>query len=142
MHANETGQSLCVGMIDVDRFKQFNDRYGHPAGDAALKRIAVALQHVIRRSDLVARYGGEEFAFVLSGVADPAPIMEKFLGAVSGLSIPHEDSPTGRLSISCGVVVSPSAAETPRQLIQKSDEALYDAKLRGRDRYVIRILSA
>ncbi|MCR6625285.1 MAG: GGDEF domain-containing protein [Pseudoxanthomonas sp.] len=121
-------------------FKQFNDRYGHLAGDAALKRIAKALQGVARRSDLVARYGSEEFAFVLADAADPSAIMDKFLDAVAGLAIPHEDSPTGRLSISGGVVVSLSATESPKQLIQASDEALYEAKLGGRDRFVVRVL--
>lgn len=140
VHANETAQPLSVGMIDVDRFKQFNDRYGHLAGDAALKRIAKALQGVARRTDLVARYGGEEFAFVLAGAADPSAIMDTFLDAVAGLAIPHEDSPTGRLSISGGVVVSLSATESPKHLIQASDEALYEAKLGGRDRFVVRVL--
>ena len=140
VHANETGQPLCVGLIDVDRFKQFNDRYGHLAGDAALKKIATALQGVIRRSDLVARYGGEEFAFVLAGAADPTIIMEKFLDAVANLAITHDDSPTGSLSISCGAVVSLTGSETPKQLIQASDEALYEAKLGGRNRFVVRVM--
>lgn len=140
VHAHETGQPLCVGLIDVDRFKQFNDHYGHLAGDAALKRIATALQGVTRRTDLVARYGGEEFAFVLAGAPDPGAIMDKFLDAVAGLAIPHEDSPTGLLSISGGVVVSLSASESPKHLIQASDEALYEAKQAGRNRFVVRVL--
>lgn len=138
VHATESRRPVCVGMIDVDRFKQFNDRYGHPAGDAALRKIASALQGVARRADLIARYGGEEFAFVLPGTADPAPVMDKFLAVVADLAITHEDSPTGLLSISCGAVVSLTAAETPLQLLQASDEALYEAKLAGRDRYVVR----
>lgn len=140
VRANEVGDPLCVGMIDVDRFKQFNDRYGHQEGDVALCRIAAALQAVVRPCDLVARYGGEEFAFVLVGLVDPAPVLERFVSAVAELAIAHADSPTGRLSISCGAVVAHQATPSPKQLIRASDEALYEAKLSGRDRCVVRSL--
>jgi len=141
-HAGETGEPLCIGMVDVDRFKQFNDRYGHLEGDAALRRIATALQSIARQSDFVARYGGEEFTFVLPGTADPAPFLERFAAAVAALAIAHADSPTGFLTVSCGAIVPTGGELSPQRLLQMGDEALYEAKLAVRDRYVIRSLEA
>ena len=138
LRARELGQPICVGMIDVDHFKLFNDRYGHLEGDMALRRIASALQEEARQSDFVARYGGEEFAFVLTGTDAPAPAVERFLEKVSGLAIAHDASPNGRLTISCGAIVCTRNQLTPRQLIKASDDALYAAKVAGRNRFVIR----
>lgn len=139
LHAAETGEVLCVGMIDVDHFKAYNDRYGHLEGDAALTKIAAALQSVARLSDFVARYGGEEFAFVLPGISDPAPVLRRFMETLSNLAISHAGSPTGYLTISCGCVVFKSGTEVfPAGLLRASDEALYEAKLAGRDRFIIR----
>ena len=128
----------CVGMIDVDHFKAYNDRYGHIAGDEVLRRIAGALQSVARKSDLVARYGGEEFAFVLAETHDPVPMLDRLLAVVAELAIPHEGSPTGRLTISCGCIVLRQCALPPDQILRRSDAALYRAKAEGRNRYVIR----
>lgn len=136
--ASESGEALCVGMIDVDHFKRFNDRYGHPEGDAALRRIATALQSVVRQGDVVARYGGEEFAFVLGTDSDPAPMLERFAAAVAGLEIPHADSPTGWLTISTGAVVARPPDLTMETLVRMADEALYAAKQAGRNRVVVR----
>lgn len=140
VRASEQGRQLCVGMLDVDLFKSFNDRYGHLQGDVALRRIAAVLQSVTRQSDLLARYGGEEFAFVLSGTYDPGYLVERFLKAVAELRIPHADSPTGYLSISCGVITATPPTYSPKQLLHASDEALYEAKQAGRNRYVARKL--
>jgi diguanylate cyclase (GGDEF)-like protein len=142
-HANVTGDPLCIGMVDVDRFKAYNDRYGHLAGDAALRKIASALQSVARQSDLVARYGGEEFVFVLTGMRDPTPLLDRFITTVAELAIVHEDSPTGYLTISCGCVVFTSGGMlSPILLLKTSDEALYEAKSAGRNRHVIRHIAA
>lgn len=133
------GEIVCVGMADVDHFKAFNDRYGHPEGDAALRAIARALRSAARTSDFVARYGGEEFAFALNDVADPAGVLDRFLSAVAELNIPHADSPLGRLAISCGCIVRRRGeGMTPGELLKASDAALYEAKLAGRGRSVVR----
>jgi diguanylate cyclase (GGDEF)-like protein len=139
---SESEEPLCIGMIDVDRFKQFNDRYGHLAGDAALRKIAAALQSVAGPSDLIARYGGEEFTFVLPGASDPVPFLERFAARIAKLAIPHTDSPNGQLTTSCGVVVCFRPDLSPKQLLKMGDDALYEAKLAGRDRYVVRIAEA
>lgn len=139
-HADGSREPLCIGMVDVDRFKQFNDRYGHLEGDAALRRIAAALQSIARQSDFVARYGGEEFTFVLPGTADPVPFLERFAAAVAALAIPHADSPTGFLTASCGAIVAPRGNLSPQRLLRMGDEALYAAKQGGRDRYVVRVV--
>ena len=137
--AEDSGQPLCIGMVDVDRFKQFNDRYGHPEGDAALRRVATTLQSVAGPANLVARYGGEEFSFVLPGTDDPAPFLQRLAAAIAGLAIPHADSPNGRLTISCGAVVAAGPALSPRHLLKLGDEALYEAKVAGRDCHVVRV---
>lgn len=136
--ALETGEPLCIGMVDIDRFKQFNDRYGHLEGDAALRKVAQALQAAARQSDFVARYGGEEFTFVLPGTDDPQPFLERFIAAVAALAIPHADSPNGLLTTSCGVIVASPPDLSPEQLLQLGDQALYEAKLAGRNCYVVR----
>jgi diguanylate cyclase (GGDEF)-like protein/PAS domain S-box-containing protein len=141
--ANESGEPLCIGMVDVDRFKQFNDRHGHLDGDTALRRIASALQSVARQSDCIARYGGDEFTFLLPGTGDPKPFLERFVAAVAALAIPHADSPTGRLTVSCGAVAPVGGAPlSPQRLLQLGDEALYEAKQAGRDRFVVRVVEA
>jgi diguanylate cyclase (GGDEF)-like protein len=90
---------------------------------------------------LVTRYGGEEFVVALSGVSDPVPMLDRFLAAVDDLAVAHDDSPTGRLTISCGCVVAVDEADLdPWSLLSQCDEALYEAKSAGRDRYVLRVL--
>ncbi len=142
-HAGETEEAVCIGMVDVDLFKAYNDRYGHLEGDAALRKIASALRSVAKQSEFVARYGGEEFAFVLRGLTDPAPVLDRFAATVAALAIVHADSPTGYLTVSCGCVVFDSCLDLlPARLLKASDEALYEAKMTGRNRHVIRSVPA
>lgn len=127
--------TLSLIMIDVDRFKRFNDRFGHPAGDGCLKQIAGALAGVIRRpGDLLARYGGEEMAIVLPNtpLAGALNIAEHARQAVRALAIPHAD--IGKMvTISLGVAASCEAIDRPAKLIEAADKALYVAKESGRD---------
>lgn len=139
--AEASGEPLCIGMIDVDRFKQFNDRYGHVEGDAALRQVASTLRAVAGPSNLVARYGGEEFTFVLPDCADPEPFLQRFAAGIAALGIPHADSPSGHLTTSAGAIIAVGPALQPTRLLTLGDQALYDAKLAGRNCYTIRIAS-
>ena len=130
---------LAMLLIDVDYFKPYNDRYGHQAGDAVLRQVAQAIESCARRPfDLVARYGGEEFAVILydtdrTGAAAAAENMRQ---AVERLAIEHRGSHVcDRLTISIGVaVVEPTAWRNPYGALQLADEALYQAKSKGRNR--------
>ncbi|MDR3463449.1 MAG: PAS domain S-box protein [Beijerinckiaceae bacterium] len=124
---------LALIMIDVDRFKPFNDRYGHPAGDDCLRRISETIKTLIRRpGDMAARYGGEEFAVLLPGTNElgAAIIAEKIREAVLRLAIEHEASPQRVVTISAGVASSgPKNFERrPAALLDRADKALYRAK--------------
>jgi diguanylate cyclase (GGDEF)-like protein len=125
-------------MLDVDRFKIFNDRYGHPAGDDCLRRVAAAIAETARRpGDVVARYGGEEFAVVLPDTDEGGAevIAERIRQAVYGLKIHHEADANGVVTISAGVACTVSAGlnSRPETLMQDADRALYGAKASGRN---------
>jgi len=137
--AASDGRSLAILVLDVDYFKAYNDRYGHQAGDVVLRQVALAIQRQARRPlDLVARYGGEEFAVILydADCAGAHGIAERMRRAVEALAIEHRSSLTGAvLTISIGVaVVAPTAARNPSGALQLADEALYQAKAKGRNR--------
>jgi diguanylate cyclase (GGDEF)-like protein len=135
--ALDRGTSMGIVMIDIDHFKLYNDHYGHPAGDACLHKVAMAVADAVRQgSDLVCRYGGEEFAIILAD-ADrerARAVGERVRQAVAMLGEPHVGSPTGRLSISVGVAaVVPAVDSTADELVEVADSALYQAKLHGRN---------
>lgn len=125
-------RSIALVIGDVDHFKEVNDRFGHPAGDAALSRVAEVLAGVGRRIDTVARLGGEEFAFIVPDTDAPnaLELAERARLAVerafAGEPIP--------LTVSLGVVASPDDGETAELLLAKADKALYAAKHAGRNR--------
>ncbi|MDP2344502.1 MAG: diguanylate cyclase [Deltaproteobacteria bacterium] len=136
---------LAVLMLDVDHFKQYNDRMGHLMGDDALKGVALALSQSVRKVDAVARFGGEEFCVVLPRTDEVAgmEVAEKLIKAVRALDLPGGSSqPLGRMSISVGVAVYPDdmppAFDEPpiKVLVDVADQAAYEAKRRGRDRIV------
>ena len=135
-------QSLAVIMLDIDHFKAYNDRYGHPAGDQCLREVAGAFRATARRPrDVVARYGGEELIAILPG-ADRAHALatgRALVAAVSDLEITHAASTTRpRVTVSVGVaVVEAGMDSSPEALIRHADRALYDAKEQGRDRCVM-----
>jgi len=133
------GYPVAVVMIDVDHFKQLNDRLGHPAGDAALAALAGAFAHGARRVyDLVGRYGGEEFVIVLpqSDAVGAAAAAERARLAVRALGIEHAPSGVATcVTCSFGVAaMSPAAGGDPEELLRRADAALYAAKAAGRDR--------
>jgi diguanylate cyclase (GGDEF)-like protein len=135
----EDGRALAILLIDVDHFKLYNDRYGHQAGDVALRQVAQAIQSCVRRPlDLVARYGGEEFTAILYDTdgSRASSTAERMRKSVEQLAIEHRGSRSSPvLTISVGVaVIEPSARRSPSGALQLADEALYRAKSRGRNR--------
>jgi diguanylate cyclase (GGDEF)-like protein len=140
--ASRDQQSLAVLMLDIDHFKSFNDRYGHQAGDQALRDVAAAVARTARRPlDLVARFGGEELIAILPGAdrKHAEAVARALVEAVSGLDIPHVGSPsTGRVTVSVGVAAVDAAREASHETaIRLADRALYLAKDQGRDRCVV-----
>ncbi len=138
-HAARSKQILAVFMLDVDHFKQFNDTYGHSAGDAALREIANVFHANIRRQDMAYRYGGEEFAILLTDVTVKAARerAEQILQAVAILPSTGQTQKCSNLTISIGIAFYPNDGETAEQLLRRADEALYRSKRQGRNRYSI-----
>lgn len=136
--AVEAGQGLGLLLIDVDRFKAFNDTYGHPEGDACLKAIATSLLQAssIHPGAVVARYGGEEIAVILPDVRAGAAleIAEALCAAVRARGIPHAGSEKGIVTVSIGVAQSSlRGAHRKDDLLKEADSGLYSAKALGRD---------
>jgi diguanylate cyclase (GGDEF)-like protein len=138
--AHRHERMLALVLCDIDAFKEYNDHYGHQAGDECLTQVAAALRSCCRRpADMAARYGGEEFAMILpdTGLIGAAQIAEAAREAVVRLEIPHEHSPAGPyVSISGGVAVLRRTDTIAQQLITAADQTLYQAKKLGRNRMV------
>jgi len=137
--AARSGRPLAIIMIDIDFFKNFNDHYGHSAGDDCLRKVARTLNDALRRpGDLAARYGGEEFVALLpeTSLDAAAEIAERLRQAVLDLDIPHAHSQAaGCVSVSLGVASAvPSGEHPPTRLVEAADVRLYEAKQAGRNR--------
>lgn len=132
------GVPLCVAMLDLDYLKQYNDTFGHEAGDRVLRELGRVFRERLRKSDISCRFGGEEFVLVLPGstLADAEHRVEQIRLLVKGLQVRHNDQILGRLTVSGGVAVSPEHGKTAPELLQAADAALYCAKQSGRDRVV------
>jgi diguanylate cyclase (GGDEF)-like protein len=128
--ANRTGAPLSMLMIDIDLFKQYNDTFGHPAGDAALQSMAHVLQASLRPYDFLARYGGEEFIVILPAteLADAILVAERIRGLVAGSDFPHR-----KFTVSIGVARL-DTNQGIKALVQAADSGLYRAKSAGRNR--------
>jgi diguanylate cyclase (GGDEF)-like protein len=132
-----TGQPLSLLIIDIDHFKKFNDCYGHPAGDVALKQVAQLMHGMTRQSDLPARIGGEEFAVVLFDTSADAAMQfaQKMVQTIHHAQIAHSKSPVSPvLTISVGVVQFRPDQDTKDEFFKHADLALYAAKSEGRNR--------
>ncbi|AOU97023.1 hypothetical protein BI364_02505 [Acidihalobacter yilgarnensis] len=127
---------LSLILLDIDHFKRYNDAFGHPAGDQALRQSARLITESIRTTDLAARYGGEEFAIVLPDTpGDHAAVLaERCRRAFLDEPWDHHDSP---LTASFGVATLTDAMTDAHALLQRTDEALYDAKAQGRNRVIV-----
>jgi diguanylate cyclase (GGDEF)-like protein len=135
--SRDTLKELSLLLIDVDHFKAYNDTYGHPAGDEALRRIANVLQSGCRgEMDLAARYGGEEFVIVLPDCShdEAHEVAARLAAAVRMLEIPHMGSSKGRVTVSVGLATTDELMIDCQQLLKGCDEALYAAKSAGRDK--------
>ena len=133
---------LSLILLDIDYFKLYNDTYGHLAGDACLEQVAGAIHRAIKRpADLAARYGGEEFAIILpnTDLAGAIHTGERLRQAIVNAQIPHGSSPNQLyLTVSLGIAAAyPTPPLRPHDLIDQADQALYQAKEQGRNRYVV-----
>jgi diguanylate cyclase (GGDEF)-like protein len=136
--ALENGHNLAVAIVDIDHFKQINDRFGHPIGDEVLKAVAAAMRATCRDSDKLGRYGGEEFAVLLQGISRDHVLAaaERLRAAVAGVAVACGDqtiTPTASVGVAC---LSSDDLEFD-QLLIRADRALYQAKAEGRNRVVI-----
>lgn len=134
--ANRSKSSVAIIMIDLDHFKQFNDTFGHLAGDALLREFGNLLKRSTRGQDIASRYGGEEFAIVLSdsnlaGALQRAEILRQ---QVKQLSVEYAGQLLGAVSVSIGVALFPDHGTTMGEVLRAADQALYCAKREGRDR--------
>ena len=139
LHRGRRGKSpLCVVMLDLDKFKPFNDTFGHDAGDSLLRQLGHTIRDKLRKSDISCRYGGDEFVLVLpdSSVADTEQRMEQILALVTELPI-QNGAPRPDITISAGIASAPEHGCTAAELLQAADKAMYDAKHAGGDCVVV-----
>jgi len=142
--AERANQTVGVIMMDLDHFKNFNDTFGHNAGDVALQALGSILLKHVRSQDVVCRYGGEEFIILLPGVSEAGTgsRADEIRSKVKEQDITYEGRPLAKISVSAGVSAFPKHGTTPGQLIAAADGALYAAKKAGRDRVEIAPLLA
>jgi diguanylate cyclase (GGDEF)-like protein len=135
------GLPLSVMAFDLDHFKDFNDSYGHPAGDAVLVAFARLLQARSRSEDIACRLGGEEFVLILPEMDIGVALRRagEFMGVLSGLDVIHEGRLLPKLTTSIGVAVAPQHGESAESLLAQADQALYEAKAQGRNRVMVAV---
>jgi len=134
--ADRKKHPLSVITMDIDHFKRINDTLGHGAGDIVLRRVGLLLQGFVRQSDIACRVGGEEFSVLLpeASMQIATQRAEAIRKAVQELKLKYEDHALSAITISLGVAAFPDHGTTPAALLHAADQALYDAKYRGRDR--------
>jgi len=138
--AQRRNAPLCVVMLDIDGFKQFNDSFGHEPGDSLLREFGRVLRERLRKSDISCRYGGDEFVLVLpdSSIADTQERVEQVRIFLKGLQQIHAgEQVLGRVTLSAGIAQTPEHGTTASELLRAADEAMYAAKQAGRDRILI-----
>jgi diguanylate cyclase (GGDEF)-like protein len=126
---------FVLAMIDIDGFKAINDAFGHGGGDRALVAVAQALKGSVRAQDLVARIGGDEFALLMSDLTlrQAESRLKTVVASIAAIQLPSVPDPSFVLTVSCGASEC-SAGDTSSSLIQRADEALYEAKRTGKNR--------
>jgi two-component system cell cycle response regulator len=136
--AHEQGRDMALMLMDIDFFKSVNDTHGHDAGDAVLKEFALRLRRSVRGVDLACRYGGEEFVVLMpdTDLAQAHAIAERVREAVADKGFEAGTGWPLRVTISLGVALNESDADTPDTMLKRADMALYRAKREGRNRVV------
>jgi diguanylate cyclase (GGDEF)-like protein len=139
--SKEANNCLAILMIDIDKFKEYNDKYGHVEGDKCLQNISTIIKNVVNQSNnVVSRYGGEEFIALISNsdLEKAKYIAENIRKDIEELGILHEASEHRSVTVSIGVAVAiPNMQIQPEELIVMADQALYKAKSSGRNRIEI-----
>ena len=137
--ATRKSSSLALIMLDVDHFKQFNDRFGHDAGDMVLRSLGSLLLSYLRKEDVVCRYGGEEFTVILPDASHDSASSraEQLRNAVKEIVLDFRGQALPPISISVGLAVFPADGTTREALLKSADTALYKAKANGRDCVVL-----
>jgi diguanylate cyclase (GGDEF)-like protein len=130
-YSNRQGTPLSVILLDIDHFKQYNDTFGHPAGDQVLHWIGATLRTVVRNHDVVARYGGEEFVVLLpaTGADEAREVSERLRSAIACRPWPHRT-----VTASLGLATTDSNTPNAATLVEQADQALYRSKQAGRNR--------
>ena len=123
--------------VDLDGFKPINDRLGHKAGDAVLRHVARLFQSCLRVGDVVGRYGGDEFIFLLNQVNDQAEAIEIAERVITRLKAPIDVGEPVTVGASIGIAFNTNMGETAEELIRDADKAMYGAKARGKNCYVV-----
>lgn len=144
MLAERMKRTLGVVLMDLDHFKRFNDLYGHDAGDCMLREFGNFLLNNIREYDIACRYGGEEFICILPETTLESALerAEQLRSNLMSFKVEHLGRPMGRVTISAGVAVYPEHGTTEATLVKAADEALYQAKKKGRNRVVAAVVNA
>lgn len=135
--ASRDGSQVSLLLLDLDHFKAFNDRYGHPVGDECLRSVSAAVIGAVRATDVVSRYGGEEFAVVLPNTSAEGAVelAERIRSAIVALRLPHDGRPDGADIVTASIGVATAAAgRMPESLVHAADTAMYKAKDAGRNR--------
>jgi diguanylate cyclase (GGDEF)-like protein len=137
--ARRKGRPLAVMMLDLDNFKRYNDTFGHPAGDEALRFVGAALLRAVRGEDLASRYGGEEFSLIFPecSLQQAAIRAEEIRTRLKELHKERATEIPGLLTVSIGVAGFEETTDNGNLLLKFADDALYQAKRAGRDRVVI-----
>jgi len=135
-----TGQGFALILLDLDDFKQVNDRFGHSVGDVVLQSVTKLLWEALRQEDGIFRYGGEEFALLLKDITDTnmATIIAERLRAALDRELTINNLVSVKLSASLGVALQPlHGAGSPRALLDAADDAAYQAKRNGKNQVVV-----
>jgi diguanylate cyclase (GGDEF)-like protein len=132
------GGELTLIMLDLDHFKQFNDRHGHEAGNEVLRRVGATLRDAVRDADMAARYGGEEFTVLIRGDETRGyELAERLRRAIETTAVEVRGGGEVFCTVSAGVATYPAGAADETELVERADDALYESKRRGRNRVTI-----